>query len=104
MEGSEYFPHLAAPSCIRRRLLYRKRLLGALRWSNSSALRLQRYLATQQKAFSMWPRALFIVVCVFLVGCSSNSPFDYVKASGKISYEDGSLIPAGGMELRFSAL
>ena len=52
----------------------------------------------------MGQRAIFILVFVFLVGCNSNSPFNYVKASGKITYEDGSPIPAGGMELRFSAL
>ncbi len=33
-----------------------------------------------------------------------NSPFSYVKVSGKIAYEDGTPIPAGGMELRFTAL
>jgi len=51
----------------------------------------------------MRPCAL-VLICLFLVGCSSNSPFAYVKASGKITYDDGSPIPVGGMELRFSAL
>jgi hypothetical protein len=35
-------------------------------------------------------------LCLLLVaGCSGNGdPFSYVKASGKVTYEDGSLIPA----------
>ncbi len=49
-------------------------------------------------------RALFILVCTFVAGCGSGSPFKYVKASGKVTYEDGSPIAAHGMELRFSAL
>ena len=48
--------------------------------------------------------AIVILGSAFLVGCGSSSPFSYVKASGKITYEDGSPIPVGGMELRFSAL
>ena len=47
--------------------------------------------------------AWFILVCI-LAGCGSGSPYKYVKCSGKITYEDGSPIPKGGMELRFSAL
>src|SRR4051794_29488875 len=49
-------------------------------------------------------RAVFSLFCIVLAGCGSNSPFKYVKCSGKISYEDGTPIPAGGMELRFTAL
>ena len=38
---------------------------------------------------------------LFLAGCSSNGdPFSYVKVSGKVTYEDGSLIP-GEIWLRF---
>jgi len=36
-------------------------------------------------------------------GCGSGGPFDYVKVSGKVAYEDGSPIP-GGVRLRFAAL
>jgi hypothetical protein len=36
-------------------------------------------------------------------GCGSDSPFEYVPIQGKVTYEDGSLIPAS-FELRFQAL
>jgi len=43
------------------------------------------------------------VLCLLLLaGCSSNGdPFSYVNASGKLTYEDGTLIPAKAIELRF---
>ena len=43
------------------------------------------------------PRAHFLtVVLVSLLagGCGSGEPFDMVKVSGKISYDDGTLLPA----------
>lgn len=44
---------------------------------------------------------LSIVACL---GCrDSSSPFDYVPVQGKLTYEDGSVIPAGGIVLRFIA-
>ena len=43
------------------------------------------------------------VLCGFIQGCGSGSPFDYVRASGKISYEDGSAIP-GGCRLVFNSV
>ena len=49
-------------------------------------------------------RVWFVLVCVFIAGCGSGSPFEYVKVSGSVRYDDGSPIPANGMELRFSAL
>ena len=42
-------------------------------------------------------RSLSIVVLLcsgVLAGCGSGDPFDYVKVSGKVTYEDESLIPA----------
>ncbi len=36
-----------------------------------------------------------------LLGCGSNGPFDYVKVSGKVTYEDGSLIPVDQMTITF---
>jgi hypothetical protein len=36
-------------------------------------------------------------------GCGSDSPFDYVPVQGKVTYEDGSLIP-GSFQLRFQSL
>ncbi|MEX2091259.1 MAG: hypothetical protein WD971_01215 [Pirellulales bacterium] len=38
------------------------------------------------------------LVCV---GCGSGNPWDPVRVSGKITYEDGSVIPVGGMRLYF---
>lgn len=35
------------------------------------------------------------------VGCGDGNPFKYVPASGKITYEDGSPIPAHGIRLEF---
>ncbi len=48
--------------------------------------------------------ALGLVLVPFLAGlsgCGSGEKFSYVKVSGKVSYEDGSLIPADWMEIRF---
>ncbi len=36
-----------------------------------------------------------------MVGCGSNEPFGYVAASGKVHYDDGSLIPAQHIEIHF---
>lgn len=37
-------------------------------------------------------------------GCGgTNSPFDYVKVSGRLSYEDGTPIPANGIKLIFDS-
>lgn len=36
-------------------------------------------------------------------GCGSNSPFEYVKVSGKLTYEDGTPIPADGIKLVFNS-
>src|SRR4051812_40252383 len=56
------------------------------------------------KSNSLRFRAVFSLFWIVLAGCVSNSPFKYVKVSGKIGYEDGTPIPVGGMELRFTAL
>jgi hypothetical protein len=49
-------------------------------------------------------RALLLISCLACVGCGSNSPYEYVEASGHIGYEDGTPIPAGGYRLLFSAI
>jgi hypothetical protein len=49
-------------------------------------------------------RRLLILMAAFSAGCGSHGPFEYEKVSGKVVYEDGSRIPAGGMVLRFEAL
>ena len=34
-------------------------------------------------------------------GCGSSEPFDYIPVHGKLTYEDGSPLPAGGIVLMF---
>jgi predicted small lipoprotein YifL len=41
---------------------------------------------------------------VFLAGCGSDGPFEYVPVHGKIAFDDGTAIPAGGMVLQFKAI
>jgi hypothetical protein len=56
------------------------------------------------RLFAMHTRLLLILLFGVVAGCGSDSPFDYEKVSGKVTYDDGSSIPAGGMQLRFQAL
>jgi len=50
---------------------------------------------------------LISVVLLFVApmcqGCGDDSPFDYVPVSGMLTYDDGTPIPAGGIELQFFA-
>jgi hypothetical protein len=48
-------------------------------------------------------RAIALFFCCVALGCGPGSPFDYEKVSGKITYEDGTPIPGGGLRLRFIA-
>jgi hypothetical protein len=42
------------------------------------------------------------LVLLLLAGCSGNNdPFAYAKVSGKVTYEDGSIIPTDNMKLSF---
>jgi len=41
------------------------------------------------------------MVMLVIGGCGHREPFEYVKVSGKVRYEDGSLIPAGRLVVRF---
>ena len=50
-----------------------------------------------------WPA----LALALLAGCGSRDPFPYQKISGKVTYEDGTLIPVppgGRMEVRFTSL
>ncbi|MEX0642201.1 MAG: hypothetical protein WD468_05845 [Pirellulales bacterium] len=49
-------------------------------------------------------RLLPLLLLTSAFGCGSSGPFDYVRVSGKVSYEDGSPIPVKGLRLRFAAL
>ncbi len=40
-----------------------------------------------------------VVVC--LVGCGSDTPFELAPVHGKVTYEDGSLIPADSVQVGF---
>lgn len=48
-------------------------------------------------------RILLGLSCLVCLGCGSSSPFDYVEASGRVMYDDGAPIPAGGIQLLFTA-
>lgn len=50
-----------------------------------------------------WPALSTLLICLAcILGCSgSGSPFDYIPASGAVSYQDGSPIPASGLQLVF---
>ena len=45
--------------------------------------------------------AMFVVYG-WLTGCGSSGPFQFVKATGKVTYEDGTKIPAHDLKLTFS--
>ena len=52
---------------------------------------------------SMWKRfTALMLLC--LAGCSDGNPFDYVPVSGRLTYEDGTPIPAGGMRIGFTVM
>ena len=48
-------------------------------------------------------RQLLVIAGLFCVGCGPSSPYDYVKVSGTVRYEDGTPIPTNGIRLQFSA-
>jgi hypothetical protein len=45
-----------------------------------------------------------LIALSLLSGCGSGNGFSTTQPSGKITYEDGSLIPAAGMQLRLKSL
>ena len=49
-------------------------------------------------------KLLALVGLLAVVGCGSGEPFDYVKVSGKVSYEDGMLIDADRVTVVFIPL
>jgi hypothetical protein len=42
-----------------------------------------------------------LALCV--AGCGGSEPFDYIPVAGKLTYEDGTAIPAPGIVLQFVA-
>jgi hypothetical protein len=51
----------------------------------------------------LYMRLFLILTCLVTVGCGSGSPYDYVKAGGKLTYDDGTPIPLGSVRLQFAA-
>jgi hypothetical protein len=49
-------------------------------------------------------RASLLISVVVCVGCGPGSPYEYVNASGRIGYEDGTAISASGFRLLFTAI
>ena len=47
---------------------------------------------------------LWVSFLLPVAGCGEGEPFDYVKVTGKVTYEDGSLIPAHRVEVMFISL
>jgi hypothetical protein len=43
------------------------------------------------------------IAALCCTGCGSGEPFDYIPVTGKVTYDDGAPIPAGGMMLQFIA-
>jgi hypothetical protein len=50
--------------------------------------------------------ALIAALCIFAstTGCGSKVPFDFVPVHGKVTYEDGSLIPADSILVTFNPI
>ncbi|NLF07487.1 MAG: hypothetical protein GX594_05840 [Pirellulaceae bacterium] len=47
-------------------------------------------------------RPTIAALCLLLLaGCGNGDPFAYVRVSGKVTYEDGTLIPVPGIVLKF---
>lgn len=48
-------------------------------------------------------RLLVTLLLILCMGCGSSGPFDYLPVEGVVTYEDGTPIPVGGIELKFIA-
>jgi hypothetical protein len=52
-----------------------------------------------------WRYTASAVAALLLAGCGgTGNPFDSVPVSGKVTYEDGSVIPVQGMKVYFHCL
>jgi hypothetical protein len=58
------------------------------------------YQANYHRPNFMTFRYCLLLWLLLLAGCGSDSPFKYVRASGRIGYDDGTPIP-GGCRLTF---
>jgi len=57
-------------------------------------------MTEMRRAASAWI-ALGLVI---LAGCGQDGPYEYMPVRGRLTYEDGSSIPAGGILLQFKAI
>jgi hypothetical protein len=61
-----------------------------------------RFLPLRQTPATSWFIPLFALAAI--AGCGKSSPYACVPASGKVTYDDGSLIPADQIQLVFVSL
>lgn len=47
--------------------------------------------------------ALAVIVLFGAPGCGSDEPFDYIQVQGTVTYEDGTPLPASGLQLVFES-
>lgn len=47
--------------------------------------------------------AFICILSVLPLGCSSDTPFDYVPVKGKVTYEDGTPVPGGQLQFTSQA-
>ena len=64
------------------------------------------FTAKSVRVKSTWSHQLrgWVATCAIaasLAGCSGSNPYDVVEVSGTVTYEDGSLIPADSIMLKF---
>jgi hypothetical protein len=52
---------------------------------------------------NMLYRTSLAIILSVLGGCGSGKPWDLVTVNGKVTYEDGSLIPVSSMKLYFAS-
>jgi hypothetical protein len=89
--------------------------------STSLALSAMHYLSSMRRPFAvmvygrsavsqvhprsrLWFGGVLSCGLFFVAGCGSGEPFDYIPVSGTVAYEDGTPIPASGLQLRFDSL
>jgi hypothetical protein len=61
---------------------------------------MQRHLKLAPQS-TILPWALLLIGAPILIGCGPSEPFDYVKVAGKVTYDDGSVIPAERLQVIF---
>jgi hypothetical protein len=67
-------------------------------------MKLNAHIYREAESWRGW-LSRWAVVCmavVGVVGCSGSNPYDLVAVSGKVTYDDGSLIPAESIMLKFN--